>query len=83
MGRVTELFRGNDGKIRSVKLVRPDRSEGTYSINLLYPLELSLSSVSPEGGGGPQEADNDKRRTSQRPNRAAAARCRAKLRHCN
>jgi hypothetical protein len=47
MGCVCKLFTGNDGKTRSAEVQRPDRSTGVYSISLLYPLELSLDSVSP------------------------------------
>jgi hypothetical protein len=47
MGRICKLFTGNDGKTRSAEVLRPDRSTGVYSISLLYPLELSLDSVSP------------------------------------
>lgn len=46
LGRITKLFTGNDGKTRSVELIRPDRTTGVYSISLLYPMELSLDSVS-------------------------------------
>ena len=45
MGRITELLPGRDGIVRSVKLIRPDRSEGVYSIKHLYPLELSVLPV--------------------------------------
>ena len=45
MGRVLEVIVGADDKIRSAKVIRKDRSEGTYPVKLLYPLELSLSEV--------------------------------------
>ena len=41
MGKVTELLTGDDERIRTVKLIRGDRTEGIYSISLLYPLELN------------------------------------------
>ena len=41
IGKVIELFAGDDGCIRSVKLLRGDGTEGTHSISLLYPLELN------------------------------------------
>lgn len=46
LGRITKLFTGKDGKTRSVELIRPDRSSGVYAISHLYPMELSLDSVS-------------------------------------
>ena len=42
MGRVTELFCGKDGKVRSVRLIKPNREYSNHSIKLLYPLELSF-----------------------------------------
>ena len=42
-GRVLELFHGNDGVVRSAKVLRGDGGEGIFSIKHLYPLELSLS----------------------------------------
>ena len=43
LGRVLELTRGHDDKIRSVKLKRRDGVVAHHSINHLYPLELSLT----------------------------------------
>lgn len=40
LGRIVELFTGSDGKVRNVLLKRSDGQEVTYSINLLYPLEI-------------------------------------------
>ena len=40
-GLFIELFKGDDGCVRSVRLIRGDGSEGTHSISLLYPLELN------------------------------------------
>ena len=45
MGRVTDLLTGSDGKTRCVRLIRPDRTEGIYSLKLLYPMELSLGPI--------------------------------------
>jgi hypothetical protein len=81
LGRVVKLFRGSDGKIRSVRLVRADKSEGNYSINLLHPLELSLSSVSADEAA--DEAEAEVPTAVERPVRAAAVRCKQRLRHCN
>jgi hypothetical protein len=81
LGRVVKLFRGSDGKIRSVRLIRPDKSEGNYSINLLHPLELSLSSVSADEAADETEAEVPT--AVERPVRAAAVRCKERLRLCN
>ena len=43
LGRVLELVRGHDDKVRSVKLKRGDSVVTHHSINHLYPLELSLT----------------------------------------
>ena len=43
LGRVLELIMGDDHKVRSVKLKRGDGSVQVHSINLLYPMELSLT----------------------------------------
>ena len=43
LGRVVELFPGNDNKIRSVWVKRCDGMTQTYSIKHLYPWELSLT----------------------------------------
>ena len=43
LDRVLELIVGHDGKIRSVKLKRDDGVIVHYSINHLYPMELSLT----------------------------------------
>ena len=43
MGRVLELVKGHDDKVRSVKLKRGDGVIVHHSINHLYPLELSLT----------------------------------------
>ena len=43
LGRILELFPGDDGKVRSVKLLRADGEIANHSLNHLFPLELSLS----------------------------------------
>ena len=43
LGRVLELIRGHDQKVRSVKIQRGDGSKAKHSICHLYPMELSLS----------------------------------------
>ena len=47
MGRIQELLTGSDSKTRSVKVFRPNGDPGIFSINQLYPLELSLQEVEP------------------------------------
>lgn len=79
LGRVTELLPGNDGKVRTVKVMRSDRSEAVYSIKLLYPLELSVTpTISNED---PIESPGNAP-FSPRPKRAAAMRCLQRLK-CN
>ena len=49
LGRVVEVFKGDDNKIRSANVKR-DGSIQNYSINQLYPLELQQlrnESISP------------------------------------
>ena len=43
LGRVAELLPGKDGKTRTVRIARPDRSEGVHSLRHLYPLELCVT----------------------------------------
>lgn len=43
MGKVVDLIIGDDGCIRSAKVQGPDKRIVLYSINYLYPLELSIS----------------------------------------
>ena len=43
MGRVVELFPGDDGKVRSVKVKRSDGEIALHSLCHLYPMELSLT----------------------------------------
>lgn len=70
MGRITELLPGSDGIVRCVKLIRPDGSDGVFSINQLYPLELSSSSE-PNDLGSVQQVEA----SPSRPRRQAAMRC--------
>ena len=74
MGRVVELLSGSDHKTRCVRVKRSDSSVEVYSINHLYPLELSLLTTEPE------KVDSDVlKRTEDRPTRAAASKCKDKL----
>ena len=70
LGRVTQLLTGSDGKTRCVKVMRSDKTEGTYTINHLYPLELSSL---PEVKETSTETEVNVRK--QRPVRNAAKRC--------
>ena len=79
LGRVTELLPGNDGKVRTVRVIRPDRSQAVYSIKLLYPLELSVTPVKYNLNNSDDSQDKT---VTPRPQRAAAIRCRERLR-CN
>jgi len=45
MGKIMELLPGKDGVVRTVKLKRPDNSEGVYTINPLYTLKLDVLPV--------------------------------------
>ena len=43
LGRITELFQGNDGNIRSARIIRRDASGENQNILQLFPVELSLT----------------------------------------
>ena len=44
LGRVLEKITGYDGIVRSVKLVKPDRTTAVHAVCHLYPMELSVAS---------------------------------------
>lgn len=87
LGIVTELLTGSDNKTRCVRVRRADGSQDVHSINLLYPLELSLLStdnaeinnpdpaIGKDGSASPTAAAS----AAQRPRRAAAEQCLKKL----
>ena len=79
MGRVTEILHGADEKTRCVRVVRPDRSEGVHSINLLYPLELSVATEHYKT----KDHNSNINAEAIRPKRAAAIKCLHKLKECN
>ena len=73
MARIVEIIPGNDGKIRSVRVMKGDKKTGIYPVNKLYPLELSLTNV-------PQSNDQSCDEIPvQRPVRSAARRCKEQL----
>ena len=82
LARVLDLLPGEDGKVRSVRLIKPDRSEGIYTINQLYPLELSLADVS-KPTDLPQEDPEENPRSLKRPVRQAALKCKRILNQSN
>merc|ERR1712055_966155 len=43
LGRVVQLFPGDDGNVRSVQVRRGDSQVQTHSLKHLYPLELTLT----------------------------------------
>ena len=43
LDRVTELFQGKDGNIRSARITRGDSSCENHNIRHLFPMELSLT----------------------------------------
>ena len=65
LGIVSELLPGKDGKVRTVKVTRPDKTEGVYSIKLLYPLELETVQ-SPKTKNSRDEPSGTTRRRSPR-----------------
>jgi len=80
LGKITELLPGSDDIVRTVRLMRPDRSEGVYPINLLYPLELQVD----QDLQGGSEAPEPRCVQIERPKRAAAQRCRDRIKNiCN
>lgn len=82
MGKITKLFFGNDNKVRTVEILRPDGSMGIFAINLLFPLEIIADVVSSHGNQS-VDSNPDVSVTEQRPRRpvrAAAVRCLEKIR---
>jgi hypothetical protein len=80
LGRVVEVIMGADNCARSAKVRRPDGSEGIYSINLLYPLELSITGAEGDREMTEGEAKAERVRLPlARPQRKAALECIAKL----
>ena len=77
LGIVTKLLPGNDGLVRTVKVRRHDNSQGVYPINLLYPMELSLSAPLKSKISG---AETPIEQPTSRKKRTAAIRCMEKLR---
>ena len=69
MGRVVKLLTGSDNKTRCVKLRRSDSTEEVYSVNHLYPLELSLMT-----SGARDEVRNVPSKPRKVPQRRAAIR---------
>merc|ERR1712240_905477 len=43
LGRILEVFPGDDGKVRSVRLQRADGNIAHHLLNHLYPMELALT----------------------------------------
>ena len=80
MGKVTELLPGKDNVVRTVRVMRPGQSEGIYSINLLYPLELS---VTPTNKLNRSTETKDSETTVRPPKRRAAEMCLEKLKSSN
>ena len=83
MGRVLDVLPGKDGKVRCVRLVRPDRSEGVYPISNLYPLELSVSTINESSTSREDSTNKVKNKGANsgesRPRRKAALDCLEKL----
>ena len=83
MGRVLDVLPGKDGKVRCVRLVRPDRSEGVYPISNLYPLELSVSTINESSTSREDSTNKVKNKGANsgesRPRRKVALDCLDKL----
>ena len=71
LGRVLELLTGADKKTRCAKVVRPDRTDGVYSISHLYPLEISAT----EGEQTTVPQLDKRTEPAKRTKRKAAVRC--------
>jgi len=87
LGRVVEVIVGADSCVRAAKVLRPDGSEGIYSIKLLCPLELSCTGHEGdrETAEGKAEAEPEAERVQppcERPQRKAALQCKARLAKC-
>lgn len=77
MGRVLQLLPGDDGKIRCVKVMRPDHSEAIYSISHLYPLEIAAT------GTKTKPCDESSSPGKTLPRRRAAVKCLELMKKCN
>ena len=80
LGRILEVIMGDDGKIRSVLLLRGDGKKAHHSICHLYPMELSITH---SGNSSAENSCNKKTsadETVRKPStRAAAIKCRSHL----
>ena len=86
LGRVLELIRGHDQKVRSVKIQRGDGSKAKHSICHLYPMELSLSHNPKHPQGENSQLESEPAQSHQsasvahnRPRRSAATTSRGKV----
>jgi len=80
LGRVIELLPGQDGKVRTVRLRRPDRTDGVYAIKTLFPLEIR-SHFTEEPCA--QDSNINANNLKIRPQRLAAINCRDRLKLSN
>ena len=83
LGLVKQLLPGSDNKTRTVKVARPDRTEGVYSINLLYPLEISVNPAGSLLTPNDSTTENDESSAKQRPKRRSAVQCLQRIKQCN
>jgi hypothetical protein len=86
MARKVSLVRGKDQRVRSVRVMRPDRATGEYAISLLYPLEIHADRV--RGYTNPLQLTNNVDKPKilvtrrSRPQRQAALKCKDKIKTC-
>ena len=79
MGRVVAVHSGTGRQARSATVMRPDRTEGKYPVNLLYPLEMSVGFQEEKSTGTStyNEPQND------RPKRKEAQKCLERIKKCD
>ena len=77
MGRIQQLITGADGRTRTVRVIKPNRDTGVYSINMLYPLEISLQEVETVVSADQSRAAAVS--LTSRPTRRAAELCKQRL----
>ena len=82
MARVISVIPGDDGKIRSAKVLKISGVEGVYPVNLLYPLELSLTDI--KKTSQEENVETESNGDARKPQRKAAIKCRKWLSNlCN
>ena len=79
LGKIVEPLPGPDSQTRCAKVMRTDRTEGVYSLEHLYPMELSL--IPSDANTVPSEANTVP--VTPNPRRRAAVEALKRIRNSN